>query len=78
MLIRCARCHAVFSVQDGFTGPVQRAFRVECGRCEAVFDAHSSQLPEPRVPPRRIPTPVPAAAVALPQVASRSRNKLPP
>jgi predicted Zn finger-like uncharacterized protein len=61
MLIRCARCHAVFSVQEGLTGPVQRAFRVECGRCEAVFDAQPAQVPEaPRIPPpRRTPTPVP-------------------
>lgn len=72
MLIRCARCHAVFSVQDGLARPVQRAFQVECGRCEAVFDAQSGQLPEvPRTSlPRVIPTPVPfqrpAAVGALP------------
>ena len=70
MLIRCDRCHAVFSVQDGLTGPAQRAFRVECGRCEAVFDARSAQLPEPRIGPRRVPTPVPAAAA---RAAARQR-----
>ena len=71
MLIRCGRCQAVFSIQEGLAGPVQRAFRVECGRCQAVFDAQSGQLPEaPRTPPpRRIPTPVPLqrpVTVALP------------
>ena len=61
MLIRCGRCQAVFSIQEGLAGPVQRAFRVECGRCQAVFDAHAGQVSEgPRTPPpRRIPTPVP-------------------
>jgi predicted Zn finger-like uncharacterized protein len=58
VLLRCARCHAVYSVQDGLTGPVQRTFAVECGRCHAVFDAHSSLVGETRMPgSRRLATP---------------------
>jgi len=77
VLIRCSRCQAIFSVQDGLAGPVQRSFRVECGRCQAVFDAYSGQLPEAhRTPaPRRIPTPVPfqrPVAVALPAAAPQA------
>jgi len=66
VLVRCARCHAVYSVQDGLTGPVQRTFSVECGRCHAVFDAHSSQLADAaRTPtPRRLPTPPPLQKAA--------------
>jgi predicted Zn finger-like uncharacterized protein len=38
MLIRCQKCEAVFSLQDGLvaTGAV---FKVECGRCLQVFEA---------------------------------------
>jgi predicted Zn finger-like uncharacterized protein len=61
VLVRCARCQAVYSVQDGLTGPVQRTFAVECGRCLSVFDVHSGHAPEgPRTPvPRRVSTPPP-------------------
>jgi len=59
VLLRCARCQAVYSVQDGLTGPVQRTFSVECGRCMAVFATNSAHLPDNSrtAPPRRISTP---------------------
>ncbi|HYZ90528.1 MAG TPA: MJ0042-type zinc finger domain-containing protein [Myxococcales bacterium] len=80
MLVRCARCHAVYSVQDGLAGPVARTFAVECGRCLAVFDVHSSYAPDgPRSPPpRRISTPPPPqrpAAVALTAGSASSNGR---
>ena len=36
MLIRCQRCQAVFSLQDGVAGASSN-FKVECGRCALVF-----------------------------------------
>ena len=80
MLVRCARCQAVYSIQDGLTGPVQRTFSVECGRCHAVFEAQSSQIPDAaRTPaPRRLPTPPPLqkpAAVTLPASAAATRSR---
>ena len=43
MLIRCTRCHALFSLQDGIAekGP---SLRVECGRCLLVFEAATPVL----------------------------------
>ena len=78
MLIRCARCHAVFSVQEGLTGPVQRAFRVECGRCDAVFDAQPAQVPQaPRIlHPRRTPTSVPVQRPVAPVPAAVAPSAL--
>jgi len=37
MLIRCQRCQALFSLQDGVAGPAG-SFKVECGRCLNVFE----------------------------------------
>ena len=61
MLLRCASCHALYALQDGLAGPVQRTFSVECGRCHAVFDALSAQISDgARTPaPRRLRTPPP-------------------
>ena len=59
MLIRCSRCQALFSLQDGIASQ-QAAFQVECGRCLLVFEAH------PVPPIRRIATPPPAAATPPP------------
>jgi cbb3-type cytochrome oxidase subunit 3 len=74
MLIRCTRCHALFSLQDGLGGG-QRTFQVECGRCLTVFEAQRAQLSEPpaRVA-RRTPTPpvqkaIPAALAVAPDAA---------
>ena len=42
MLIRCERCQALFSLQDGVVRgatPSGGGFAVECGRCELVFEA---------------------------------------
>lgn len=41
MLIRCRKCQALFSLQDGIAQG-GAAFRVECGRCLEVFDAASA------------------------------------
>ncbi|HWE26295.1 MAG TPA: MJ0042-type zinc finger domain-containing protein, partial [Myxococcales bacterium] len=74
MLVRCARCQAVFSVQDGLAGPVQRTFSVECGRCLLVFEASSAHAGDgPRTAtPRRISTPPPSKqmSLALPAVSA--------
>ena len=43
MLIRCRKCQALFSLQDGIAQG-GAAFRVECGRCLEIFDA----VPAPR------------------------------
>jgi hypothetical protein len=67
VLVRCSRCQAVYSLQDGFTGPVHRSFAVECGRCLLVFDAHAAHVPEmARAPmPRRISTPAPGRVTGM-------------
>ncbi|HEX4384725.1 MAG TPA: MJ0042-type zinc finger domain-containing protein [Myxococcales bacterium] len=39
MLVRCERCRAAFTVQDGLAVP---GFRVECGRCLLVFSPRLS------------------------------------
>jgi hypothetical protein len=79
VLVRCARCHAVYSVQDGLTGPVQRTFSVECGRCHAIFEAQSSQISDAaRTPaPRRLATPPlqKAAAMTLPASAPGTKSR---
>jgi len=82
VLFRCPRCHGVYSVQDGLTGPVQRTFAVECGRCLAVFDAHSSRIYEgARTPaPRRVATPLPMQkpiAMTLPAAAPSANARRP-
>src|SRR5260370_38551592 len=41
MLIRCERCRAVFSLQDGVAAS-GAAFQVECGRCAMLFEAKPS------------------------------------
>ncbi len=38
MLIRCRKCQALYTLQDGVAG-AGAAFRVECGRCLEVFEA---------------------------------------
>lgn len=38
MLIRCAKCQALYTLQDGVAA-AGTSFRVECGRCLSVFDA---------------------------------------
>lgn len=43
MLIRCERCKALYSLQDGVLQG-QSTFRVECGRCLLTFQA---QVPQP-------------------------------
>ena len=62
MLIRCQKCQALYSLQDGLQGA---AFRVECGRCLNLFEAAP--------PARKLPvetearTPVRVAPVAAPR-----------
>src|SRR5947209_5828969 len=62
MLIRCQRCQAVYSLQDGVAAQGSN-FRVECGRCQLVFDAQAAH-PTPLQTPR-MPTPPPAAPAAV-------------
>ena len=78
MLVRCARCQAIYSVQDGLTGPVQRIFSVECGRCLAVFNTQAL-VPDSSRTPRRISTPPPQkpAAMMLPLAASSNGRRAP-
>ena len=58
MLIRCERCAAVFSLQDGVGSGA--AFKVECGRCLLVFEAKALARP-PTPPPQLRVSPLPAA-----------------
>jgi hypothetical protein len=71
MLIRCQRCQALFSLQDGVAGAAGSfnagnfnagSFKVECGRCLNVFEAEAAQgLKTP--PPQHPVTPAPGAVV---------------
>ncbi len=56
MLIRCQRCQAVFSLQDG-VAPAAGRFQVECGRCLQIFEAAA---PEKTPQPPTTPAPRPA------------------
>src|SRR5437899_8315416 len=58
MLIRCQRCQAVFSLQDGVAGASSN-FKVECGRCALVFEATA---------PAKIEAPVQTPATPVPRV----------
>jgi predicted Zn finger-like uncharacterized protein len=78
VLVRCARCQTVYSVQDGLTGPVQRTFSVECGRCLAVFATQTAYVPDGRTAsPRRISTPPlqKPVAMALPAAVLASNGR---
>src|SRR5207249_9635135 len=63
--IRCQRCQALYSLQDGVAAS-GASFRVECGRCLLVFEASAARreittpVQTPRVPVR---TPLPPAAL---------------
>jgi hypothetical protein len=61
VLIRCERCQALFSLQDGVVrGATGGAgFAVECGRCELVFEAKSPSGARPTAAsaPRPVTTP---------------------
>src|SRR5947209_17080037 len=59
MLIRCQRCQAVFSLQDGVAG-ASSSFKVECGRCALVFDATAPAKSE--AVPQTPATPAPRAS----------------
>ncbi len=51
MLIRCERCQALYSLQDGVVKGATASgggFAVECGRCELVFAA---KIPQGKAPP---------------------------
>jgi predicted Zn finger-like uncharacterized protein len=84
MLIRCQRCQAVFSLQDGVAAS-GASFKVECGRCLQVFEAvapkralvgaqGNTPLQMPRVPARK---PEPPAAVERKSATPRSPPPFP-
>lgn len=68
MLIRCQKCQAVFSLQDGAVASGAR-FKVECGRCLQVFEASAPTRavvdPEARTALQMPPAPAELAAKAL-------------
>ena len=78
MLIRCERCRALFSLQDGVATAGAR-IPVQCGRCLAVFEAAGFSKAPPPAPPEALappgpepvaPTPTPALAVVPEPVAA--------
>ncbi len=82
MLIRCSRCKALWSLQDGIvqdSGP----FKVECGRCLQVFAAEPPKhtgLPTSAPLERHVlgafPTDVRAVDPALETSSPRSRSTI--
>ena len=73
MLIRCERCQALFSLQDGVVRgatPSGGGFAVECGRCELVFEA--------RLPAGARPTSGSAPKPASAKLAQLAAPKLTP
>jgi predicted Zn finger-like uncharacterized protein len=78
MLIRCERCGALFSLQDGVAASGARV-EVQCGRCLAVFDA-TGVSKAPPVPPPPDPAPAPRrtwASRLLDAVRRRIRREAP-
>ncbi len=68
MLIRCQKCRALYTLQDGVaTSGV--SFQVKCGRCLEVFEAPGPQ--RPATPPQGLPAakPAPQAPKAEPSAA---------
>ena len=49
MLIRCQKCQALYTLQDGVAA-AGTAFRVECGRCLEVFEAAGPRRAGPPTP----------------------------
>lgn len=78
MLIRCERCQALFSLQDGVVrGAPGPAFAVQCGRCLGVFEAAvpKAARPEPRAP---VSSPRVTPVSGAPKVAMRPPPVLAP
>jgi predicted Zn finger-like uncharacterized protein len=77
MLIRCRKCQALFSLQDGVAG-VGAGFQVECGRCLEVFQAGAPPKPAPVDPEARTPLQVrptpPASKPAPPGAVERKTS----
>ena len=55
MLIRCQKCQALYTLQDG-VAPAGVAFRVECGRCLEVFEAAAARRTSVPTPPQAMTT----------------------
>ena len=79
MLIRCQKCRALFSLQDG-VGGAGRSFKVECGRCLNRFDVSAAPRagPEVRTPPLQTPlsAPPPPPPAAQEQKAAVSAEEM--
>src|SRR5207248_10161485 len=78
MLIRCQKCRALFSLQDG-VGGAGRSFKVECGRCLNRFDVSAAPRagPEVRPPPLQTPlSPPPPPPAAQEQKATVSAEEM--
>jgi predicted Zn finger-like uncharacterized protein len=69
MLIRCQKCQAVFSLQDGVVASGAR-FKVECGRCLQVFEASA--------PTRAVVDPEAGRALQMPPAPAELAKALEP
>ncbi len=78
MLIRCDKCLAQFSLQDGVVrgarGEIPATFAVECGRCGATFQATTAASGNSVPPSRRTPAPTPSKSRAATSRASEAND----